>query len=128
MLSFLDFVRHDLAFYSISRQMKDRRLYVAEQRKAAAEAAAIEDQKDKPSPLPPPAAAPDATQAQTAQTSHLPHAGVDTIDGGELVGKRRKGVRPTSAPTQPSPHFVSKCCLRNRDSCRPSWGFDLILR
>ena len=40
MLSFLDFVRHDLAFYSISRQMKDRRLYVTEQRKAAAAGAA----------------------------------------------------------------------------------------
>lgn len=99
MLSFLDFVRHDLAFYSISRQMKDRRLYVTEQRKAAAEAAAIEDKKDKPSP--------DAAsgQAQTAQTSHLPHAGVDTIDGGELVGKRRKGVRPRLPPHSRQPRI-----------------------
>jgi hypothetical protein len=40
MLSFLNFVKHDIAFYPISRQMKDRRLYCKDQKANGAAKAA----------------------------------------------------------------------------------------
>jgi hypothetical protein len=52
LLSFHDFVKHDLAFYSISRQMADRAAYVTAKKREQEEVEKVEKAKKKEEPQP----------------------------------------------------------------------------
>ena len=83
LLSFHDFVKHDLAFYTISRQMADRAAYVAAKRKREREAS----NKDKEEPHQPDdtsVTVPAVGTLPLALGGRSPRSRANSIVGGEL--------------------------------------------
>ena len=96
LLSFHDFVKHDLAFYTISRQMADRAAYVAAKRKREREAS-TKDKEEPHQPVDTLANVPAVGTLPLALGGRSPRSRANSIVGGELHARLfDSGSRHTS--------------------------------